>query len=391
MESFKLKENESQNHFIWRVYKFGYATKQLTKEQAGEICSNELCLDFDESAFRKRYEAFEKMWEEVKSEYIGDESEEHIKLLEQKTDELYKMKIRNADYLRLKRIILRDEARFDELKEVLQDSILTLPNLKVNISDYIFEDDNKAVLMLSDLHYGIKIDNYWNVYDTDIAIKRVEKLASDVVKYCNTMSVSDLYLANLNDLISGGLHLTTRLAESIDTVQQAMGVAEVISNMIISIQNKGIKVHYISCTDNHSRRSTNWRESVEGDSWVKIIDEFINLRIGNQIDIIENIFDEQIAYFEIDGKQIFCVHGHRDKPQTVVTNMINATNIIPTHVLMGHYHSKSGFQRANTKVFVNGSIVGVDSYAKDCRYFNKPSQTLIVFDDGNELDIDIKL
>ena len=63
-----------------------------------------------------------------------------------------------------------------------------------------------------------------------------------------------MYVSNLNDLISGGLHMTTRIHESIDTVQQAIAVGEIVANMLINIQNNGIKVHYMSVTDNHSRR-----------------------------------------------------------------------------------------------------------------------------------------
>lgn len=386
---YKRMNDETVDSYIYRMCRNKDLGKyELTWKQVGDILNEQLEEEFTESKYRKEYQAMQRGMDLIAEKQC--ESEDVLEEIEQAKDELYKLKTRARDWVRVKSTILRDEARQDELKDILREEIRNLDSLKVNVVEKDL-NKNSAILMLSDLHYGLDIDNFWNKYNPVISRERIDELASQTVKYCNIMNVDELYLANLNDLLSGGLHLTTRIFESVDTVQQAIAIGEIISNMMISIQCQGIKVNYISTTDNHSRRSTNFRESVEGDSWTKIIDEFIRLRVGNNINILENVFDEQIAYFEIGDRKIFAVHGHRDKPKEVIQNMIDATNIIPTHVLMGHYHSKSGFQKANTKVFVNGSIVGVDQYAKDCRYFNKPSQTLLVFDSENEVDIDIKL
>jgi hypothetical protein len=47
--------------------------------------------------------------------------------------------------------------------------------------------------------------------------------------------------------------------------------------------------------------------------------------------------------------------------------------------------------QGRSKVFINGSLVGVDEYAKDKRYFSEPSQSLLVFDEDDVIDIELKL
>lgn len=391
---FKKKESQSKNHFIWEVYSKGYKSGLLTKEQAGDICVKELGLDFDESAFRKKYEAFETMWNDVKQEYLVDSDDELIERLakiEEKEDELYKSKVRTADKLREYRKTLRDESRIENLVSLIEDIALDMPEFKITTKEIQLHGDLSAIIELSDWHYGMVANNYWNKYNIEIAKIRIEKLLHDTIKYCQMMNIGTLYVANLNDLINGNIHVTTRIMSEEDALEQTMHVAELLSNFLLELESYGLKVIYSSVTDNHARIN-NYKEHIEKENFSKVVDWWLKARLSNSsIEILENLIDESISYFEIDGKNIFSVHGHLDKPNQVLQNIALGLQITPHIVLMGHYHNRQEFSIAGSKVFINGSLCGVDDYAKNNRYFGKPSQNLIVLDGDNIMNIEINL
>lgn len=391
---FKLKDGQSQNHFIWEVYTRGYKTGLLTRERAGEICNEQLGVDFDESAFRKRFASFETMWEEVKHEYLIDTDEELIDRLskiEEMDDKLYKTKVKTADKLREYRKTLRDEARIENLVELIESIAQDMPDMKITQKPTQLIGETSAILSLSDWHYGMVTNNYWNKFNTLIAKQRVEKLLYDTIKYCQTMNVGKLYVANLGDLLNGNIHVTTRIQSEEDALTQTMHVAELMAWFLVELESYGLEIFYSSVTDNHARIN-NYKEHIEKENFNKIVDWYLNSRLsGTTIEILDNLIDESISLFEVDGKNVFAVHGHLDKPNQVLPNMALGLQITPHIVLMGHYHNRQEFSMGGSKVFINGSLCGVDDYAKNNRYLGTPSQNLLVLDKENVISIQINL
>jgi len=393
-ENLKRMEGESRLHFIWRVYKYQQDIGNLSNEELGEICRKELNEDFDESAYRKVYQSWENMWLEVKDEYISEEVLlERLEQIDKREDELYKTKIKTADKLREYRKTLRDEARIENIMDMIYEIAFNLPEFKYQPKEKQLDGELSAILECSDWHYGKISDNYWNKFNTLIAKDRVDKLIFDTIRYCETMNVGTLYIANLGDLMEGAIHVTCRVMSEEDSIEQIMHVSELFAYFINELHNFGLNIKYVSVSDNHSRLNKNFKEHIEKENFGKIIDWYLKARLTNldDFEFIENIIDESIAYFELNGKNIFAVHGHLENPNTVIQDLTLSTGIIADIVLMGHYHKKAEKSFHFSKVFVNGSLCGVDEYAKSKRLFGKASQTLIVFDDENIVNFEIVL
>jgi hypothetical protein len=394
---FKIKQNQTKNHFIWEVYSKGYKTGLITKEQAGDICSKELGLDFDESAFRKKYEAFEVMWTEVKHEYLLDSDDELIERLakiEEKEDELYKAKVKTADKLREFRSTQRIQSRVENLMDKISESASSMPEINLEKQRNAVITGNKtAILKVSDWHLGKMVDNYFNKFNKDILVERVDKLIDETVKYCQTLGVKTLYIANLSDLIEGNLRVTSRVESEEDTIAQVMHVSEILSNMISEFIRHGYEVKYLSTLDNHSRANISYKEHIEIESFAKMIDWYLKARLGNSVEFITSPFDPNIGYAEINGKHHFFVHGHlkAHNIHTVVQNIAIPLGMQVDYVHMGHWHRADVKEFHFAKVFINGSLVGVDDYAFNNGWFSKASQKLLIVDDGNEIDINIIL
>ena len=319
------------------------------------------------------------------------DSEDLISLKES----IIKERMRTRDEWTTYRKLMREDARIDSLKEIIADGIASLNSLP----EYTYKKSKsslkskEAVLMLSDLHIGVKCDNFYNKYNVEIAYKRVDKLVDDVINYCHSLGVSTLNVINLGDLIQGIIHFNARVEEEIDVIEQVMVASEIVAKALNKLQSAAPYVIYRSVVDNHSRLSSSKEESIESENLNKIIDWYLKERLASsKIEFAYDNLDEGIGRFELEnGKRVIFAHGHNDNINQAFQHFVGATEEFVHYILLGHYHCEKAKSYQGTKVIVNGSVVGTEQYALSKRLFSKPSQTLLVFDEDNVINISVGL
>lgn len=394
MIEFKKNPNESRLHFIWRLYKYQEDTDMLDNDKCGDICRRELNETYNESAYRKTFQSFNRMWNEVKYEYVDeDQVLQRIAEIEEKEDELFKKKVQTSDWVREKRKVLRDEARIDQLKDLFASAIRSVPDFQLSKYKEKHYGDKTGILSLSDWHIGVVIDNYFNTYNQDIAIERVDKLLQHTISYCKIHNIGMLYVLQLGDLVSGSIHSTVRLAENCDTIQQTMFAATLIYKLLSDLSTFGLDIKYVSVAGNHDRKVRNKNESIETENFTKLVDWHIQTKIEDgklDIDFLTNEIDDNIGMFEIDNKKFLCVHGHNDNIGKICSDLGMALEFRPYAVFAGHWHKHANFPQGFSRVLINGSLCGVDEYAKNKRLFGYPSQRLFILGEGRD-DIDISI
>lgn len=323
------------------------------------------------------------------------ESANEPELVQQK-HEIFKERQRLRDERTNLNRTLRDESRIDRFKETLVEAIAKLPELPV--VRYEPGDDanfypTEAVAMLSDLHIGMTIDEYCNTYNLEIATKRLDKWVTDVIRYCKSNSVKRLNVVNLGDLVAGLIHETIRLQQEFDVAEQVVQASELLAKALCRLQEAAPEVIYRSCTDNHSRFMPNKNEHIEKESWCKIIDWYLGIRLkGTNVKMVNDNLSISLGRFQLmNGKTVMFAHGHLDKPNASFQNFIGATEEFVHYVLLGHYHCEKVKMFQNMKVLINGSICGTDPYAESIRKYTKPAQTLLVFDGSNLINYSINL
>lgn len=391
MIEFKRKENESRLHFIWRVYSYQRDVGGITNEECGKICRNELNESFDESAYRKTAQAFFSVFDEVKHEYLSDEAfENRLEEIEKREEELYKQQVKTRDAVREHRGLLRTDSRIEVLVDAIKDVVVEQPQLKINKN---FENgDTEAILFLSDFHIGAEVNNFYNSYNLNIAKERVSKLVSDTIKYCKRNNVSKLNVVSLGDLLEGNIHVTTRIQSELDVIEQVMKCAEIVSHVLNELNNNIEEVNFRYCLDNHGRINA-FKEHIEKENFGKLVYWYVEERLKDT-DIIfyKNQIDDNIGYFKLDnGKNFFFEHGHQGSTNSKFQEVAFATNIIPDYIAIGHYHHTAMKEFQGKKMFICGSMKGADDYSLSKRLFSKPSQTLLVFDEDNDIRFDINL
>lgn len=300
---------------------------------------------------------------------------------------------KTRDTLNAYRRQVTDTARIEELKESITNTVDKLNKLpKISCNSKAEVSDREAVLMISDLHIGADVDNFYNKYNVEIATKRLNKLVDDTIKYCHLYNVKTLHVLNMGDLIHGLIHISARLEQTNDTVEQVMIAAELLSNALNKLQNAAPNITYRSVVDNHSRIVANKNEHIEKDNLGRLIDWYVKERMKNSdIVFMNDNIDVGIGKFKIQNKTIVFAHGHQDTINGMFQAMTGATREFVDYALLAHYHSEKVKAYQGFKVIVNGSIIGSDSYALSKRLFGKPSQTLLVFENGNLSTISIDL
>ena len=281
--------------------------------------------------------------------------------------------------------IYRRMAREDTLKEIAHDfaqtmnSKLALPAVKPNKLQICNSNPKIGLLCISDWHYGIEIENFYNKYNTDIAKERISKLQQEVINIVKKENLTRVIILNLGDLIGGRIHLQLRINSRIDVITQTMEVAEILAEFIQGISTV-VDVNYYSTLDNHSRLEPNLKDSIDLESLVRIIDWYLEERLsGNQNVIISrNTFSDDIITFKIFDYHIAGVHGHKDKPNKIIDSLSMYTHNHQDLICSAHYHHFSSEEKNETLWISNSSLMGTDDYASNLRLNAKPAQILIV-------------
>lgn len=382
------------------IYQIGVEHKKLLKEEknwtevaqlVGWAGTGESLRNFVNS--RMRREGILPKNNKVLSDKTVEEvtGDDLVKLKE----DLLKQQQKTRDEWTAYRSMLREDSRIDSLKDAVKFTVDKLNKLpKVTYTPTKKNKNSKeAILMLSDLHIGVNCNNFYNTYNVSVATSRLEKVVADTIKYCTENNVETLNVINLGDMIHGLIHTNARIDQEIDTVDQIMVASELVATTLNNLQKAAPKIIYRSVIDNHSRAVADKHQAIESENFNKIMNWFLQERLKNT-DIVfkfDNI-DDGIGKFTLqNGKKVMFAHGHQDNINQAFQHFVGASKEFIDYVLLAHYHSEKAKTYNGIKVIVNGSIVGTEQYALSKRLFGTPSQTLLIFDGLNLLNISLDL
>lgn len=328
-------------------------------------------------------------------ELIEEEGLENIKLesndvlneLELKIIELEKERIKTQDQRRMFKQLIREDARWENLKEeIIKQIEIMNSNFPLAYSEETEDYCNvskkrQGILCLSDWHIGMEFKNKINKFNLKIAKDRVNKLTNETIKYCQRNNIDTLNIHLQGDLIHGIIHTSTRLMSQEDVISQVMKTSELLSNMIHRLNKKVPKINVYSTVGNHGRVSPNKSEAIEKENFERLLPWYLETRLVKlpNVKIIESEYDG-IIYYKIFDFNIFSAHGHNEKINDVAHDMAKITGVLPDIITLGHWHKDFRTEDGAT-IIVNGSLCGVDEYAYSKRLTSKPHQKLIVIGD----------
>lgn len=308
--------------------------------------------------------------------------------------EVFKDKVKLREILNDYHNNLRTEAKVESFLDSLKEAIV--PFAKSTPKKFIItnkETSAEAILPFADLHLGNDTNNYINIFNSDVAELRIQKIVSDTINYCKINNVQTLHFLNLGDMVSGLIHETLRYGQKLNVAEQLMTAVDLIANMLYQLDKAIPQVTYRSVTDNHSRLNANKNQNIDAENLNLILTEFLKLKLANtNVEFCENNIDCSIGKFYLrTGKCVVYAHGDKEKKASVVQDTMGLLREFPDYIFLAHYHNAAEHTFQGAKVFITGSICGTDNYAFSHRLFGDPEQKLLIFKDNNILNISIML
>lgn len=243
----------------------------------------------------------------------------------------------------------------------------------------LFNSQTDLLCHLTDIHTGIEINNWKNVFNEDVLKQRIEKYTSDILDIRGLHQSQDCYLV-IGEILSGLIHNNLRLQNNMDLMEQFKYISELISAMLIQLANNFNHIYVYTTPGNHSRISPKKEDALDGENMDVLLPFYLKARLQNieNIDICDNTIEPEIAMFSIRGNTVMSAHGHKDSPSNVVQNFTLMFGIKPNIVLLGHRHLNGLTTVYDTKIIESGCVSGEDQYATSIRKSNRPEQTVSV-------------
>ena len=318
-----------------------------------------------------------------------------IKEIEAKKIELQKARQRFFDQRVEFNKAIREQARYDELKEILDRTISSgnLPVLEYEpFEEYV--SDSSLLVFVNDLHYGANFKNYWGEYNSDICKRMMCKYIDKIVSIAETHGAQDCYVVCNGDNIAGNIHMSIRVTNKENIIEQITGVSELLSEFLAELSAHFNAVYFTSVAGNHSRL-----EKKDDALNAERLDDLVEWYLRARLQQFENVFvgygqrvDPTMYLIDVRGNLMLGVHGDFDPSITNVTNLQAMVGRPLYAVLMGHRHYNMTTNVQGIKVIQSGSFLGTDDYCISKRLHGSPSQIVsVVTDDGILCNYDVDL
>ena len=385
MNEYIKKSEESITSYSIRLYK-NRKNYGLTFQECGDLLNEVSGEDFSEAKWRRPVQHYLEIQEYIEQENPTGVSSDVLEDIELEKVELQKQQIRMRDQKRELNAIIRRQARLENLEDYFKEVTenfegVSLPKTKSNV-----DDKKEAAIVISDWHIGMKFDGRFNTFNHEVAEQRIAKVKDKTLDTVRKENIDTLHIANLGDMISGGIHVSTRVQAEEDVIQQVIRASEYLKQFVKTFLDEGIQVKYYNIIGNHGRYQSN-KSEVAGieENFEKLILTILDTAFSNYDNYNSTGCRDGIIETEISGQKIILAHGDYDKSTNAALRLPQLFSYVPNYIITGHIHHSTSKDFGVTEHIVNPSLIGSDDYATGGRFGGKPGQKLILF---NETDIE---
>ena len=386
MRDYKRYEGETDNQLIYRVCK----DKDLigTWEQVADILNDLLDVDYGESTYRKKYTAFEKMYEAKLDE--AEDTDAQIVELKQQIRELKKerakLQTEKLEYNRWLRENARDELITEKIVEAINDLEPVSPPTYIEPS----YGDKEYALLFGDEHYGVEFEikgimgEIVNAYSPEIFEERMNDLFRQVVKTIKDKSIKQLTVINLGDFMDGMLRVGQLTKLRYGVVEATIKYANFISEWLLNLSYY-TRIKFYMTDGNHSelRLFNQPKGAFKDENMGKIVREFIKVRLADNpnFEFVDN--DADIIFTVLSGYAVVGVHGESKNLKSTLEGIQSIYNLPVDYLVCGHlHHHYAEDVGVRSAIIRTPSIMGIDPYAVSLYKGCSPAALMLTFEEG---------
>lgn len=394
------KEGETETQYLWRVGKLVETGQVGSWKDITPKLNEQLREDdeyYDESAYRKKYQAAKKFYDEIFSQQ-GDEDfkKEQEELLREIKKEKIKLRDERTESNRGIRIEARVEDKLDYLENIIskQGKIDYKPLKPEERQTIQIKSNNDLIIMLSDLHIGQTFSSAWGRYDLEVAKDRMQQYLNKIIEIKDRHNSENCFVTLQGDMISNSIHKSIAITNRENVIEQVIEASEMVTAFLAELSKIFNNVTVASVVGNHSRIDK--KEDALKD---ERLDTIIEWYAKSKLDDFDNVkfvdaFDNTFTSFIVRDKMYFVVHGDYDQMnQNGLAKLSMMAGFFPYCVLFGHKHFPATTEINGIKLVQSGSLPGSgDDHTIELRLSGKPSQTVLVCTDkGIECNYTVEL
>ena len=385
MNEYLKRKEESITSYSIRLYK-NRKNYGLTFQECGDLLNEVSGEEFSEAKWRRPVQHYLEIQEYLEQENPTGVDSDVLEEIELEKIELQKQQIRMRDKKRELNALIRRQARLENLEDYFKEVTENFEGVSLPISKSNANDKKEAAIIISDWHVGMKFEGRFNTFNYEVAEQRIAKVKDKTLDTVRKENIDTLHIANLGDMISGGIHVSTRVQAEEDVIQQVIRASEYLKQFVKTFLDEGIQVKYYNIIGNHGRYQSN-KSEVAGieENFEKLILTILDTAFSNYDNYNSTGCRDGIIETEISGQKIILAHGDYDKSTNAALRLPQLFSYVPNYIITGHIHHSTSKDFGVTEHIVNPSLIGADDYATGGRFGGKPGQKLILF---NESDIE---
>lgn len=310
--------------------------------------------------------------------------------LDRKLDEIKKERIKlqtaNIESNRLLRQQTRKEMFYEYIGNYCNS--IELPDFKPLM---VNEENNcEYLLTLADIHYGASFESENNIYSSEIAQKRLERLSGEVIDFVIKNKLSKISVLELGDSIQGILRVNDLRINDSSVVKATVEISKLIAMFLNSISEYCVVDYYHVPFANHTQmRSLGSKANELFDEDLEyVISHYIESLCENNERINVYLAKENDLYLDlkINGNDIIACHGHTIKN---LNNLLKNLSIVREKMydccILGHFHGANSFVSHETisgdcEVIVAPSFIGSDPFSDSLFKGSKAASLILGFD-----------
>lgn len=388
-KNIKRLDGENESQCILRICSMK-EEEGWTWQDIADILNKVLGHEFGESAYRKKYQQFNKMLNDNEDIIFTDDA--YLKQIEQKKLDLEKERQKlYATKTEMKRIV-RQNSRFELFYENIRNAIETLPMPEVPLHIVGTQKSNKEyVLTLADIQAGARFDLSCNNYSLTECARRFNVLVERVINYILDNNVNKLHVVELGDTIQGILRISDVQLNETSVVEATVSISRMIAMFLNKLSKYCFIEYYHTPTSNHSQirpLGTKASELASEDIEYIIGNYIADMLYDNKRISVHTNFGEDYIQIPIFNFNVIAMHGHTIKNLDTALRDLSATyRKLIDYIFIGHWHNGkvipgNEHNDHDTELLMCPSFQGTDPYA-----FNKLGKSskaackLFVFDE----------
>lgn len=395
-------ENETPLSYHKRLVYGKLVDKTLADCDYSELAELLYGQPYSSDVARRMMYGSRKTLELIDSEQIRNVSDSGIlNEIELKRAEIQQERQRFFDQRRELNKLLSQEGR----KEHIYESLAEAANRLTDTIGVVFDDsyynpeisgEDEAVLVFSDWHYGMKTNNVFNSYNTEICKKRVSNTVNAAIARIQLHGCRKLHIVVLGDLCHGAIHVGARVASEELACEQLMQASEILAQAVLKLSRCVDETFVYTTYGNHARTVQNKHDSIHRDNMERIVPWWLTQRLQRYDNItVMPESENEFLFINACGHDICAAHGDLDtvkcSPRLLATIFQKKYGKDIEYILLGDKHHRESFNELGITATICGSLCGTDDYANDKRLYSHPEQLLLIVNPEYGVDAEYRL